>query len=54
MRWLVAIGDFTISTENKNDVLGAKLAQEANSGNLLTTELTLIVYLLPENTDAKK
>lgn len=45
---LVAIGDFLISTENKNDVLGDKLAKQANEQNLLTAELQLAVYYQPE------
>lgn len=45
---LVAIGDFIISNENKNDVLGAKLAQQANEQNLLTAEMKLAIYYQPE------
>jgi type IV pilus assembly protein PilO len=44
MRWLVVVGDFTISNENKNDVLGAALASKANAQNLLTGEFNFDVY----------
>jgi len=46
---ILVISDFTISRENKNDELGAKLAAEATEKNLLTAELFLEVYHLPEN-----
>lgn len=44
MPWIVVVGDFVISNENKNDSLGSKMAQEANASNLLTTEMVLEVY----------
>lgn len=45
---LVVIGDLTISKENKSDVLGDKLAQQANEQNLLTAEIALAIYYQPE------
>lgn len=45
---LVVVGDFIISSENKNDLLGAKLAEEANARNYLTTELKLMLYYFPD------
>lgn len=45
---LIWVGDMIISTENKNDALGAKLAQQANAQNLLTMEVNLAVYYQPE------
>ena len=45
---LVVIGDFVISNENKNDILGSKLAQQANEQKLLTIEMNLAVYYIPE------
>ncbi len=45
---LVVIGDFIMSNENKNDVLGSKLAQQANEQNLLTAEMKLAIYYQPE------
>lgn len=52
--WIVVVGDFTISKENKNDVLGSKLAERANAENLLTAELTLEVYHLADKSVLKK
>jgi type IV pilus assembly protein PilO len=46
MPWIVVVGDFTLSKENKNDVLGSKLAEQATAENLLTAEITLEVYHL--------
>lgn len=45
---IVVINDFTISNENKNDVLGSKLAEEANTRHFLTAELLLDIYRLPD------
>ena len=44
LNWIIVIGDFSISNENKNDVLGTKLAAQANAENLLTVEMNLEVY----------
>lgn len=43
---LVVIGDFMMTSDSKNDVLGPKLALEASAENLLTAQLTLEVYYL--------
>lgn len=45
MPYLVVINQFTFSNENKADVLGAKLANQANAANLLTAEMILEIYL---------
>lgn len=52
--WIVVVGDFTLSKENKNDVLGAKLAEQATAENLLTAELTLEVYHFGEKSGHQK
>lgn len=48
LSWIVVVDDFTISKENTNDVLGAKLAEQANAENLLTAGIVLDVYYLTE------
>ncbi len=48
MSTIVVVDNFIISIENKSDVLGEKLAAEANAQDLLTAELTLLIYYLPE------
>ena len=45
---IVMVDDFTLSNENRNDVLGAKLAKQAADQNLLTAEITLLVYRVAE------
>jgi len=49
--WMVVIDKVMITDENKNDVLGAKLAEIANAQNLQTAELRLAVYYLSGETD---
>lgn len=44
LNWIVVVNNFTLSNENKNDVLGTKLASTANAENLLTVEMNLEVY----------
>lgn len=51
--WIVVIGDFTISNNFKNDVLGAKLAEQAVAQNLLMADLKLEVYHHAQNTPDK-
>jgi type IV pilus assembly protein PilO len=46
---IVVIGDFTISNENQNSLLGEKMAKQADAQHLLTGEMTLNVYHLPES-----
>lgn len=48
MEWIVTFGNFNFSNENKTDVLGSKLATEAGAENLLTAELTLQIYHIPD------
>jgi len=45
---LVAFGDFTVSKENKSDVLGVKLTEQANAQNQLTAEFILDIYYFAE------
>lgn len=45
---IVVVGNFIVSNENRNDVLGAKLAAQAAAENLLTATLILEVYRLAE------
>lgn len=47
MPWILAISDFVFSDENKNDMLGARLATIANEQNLLTAEVNLRIYFIP-------
>lgn len=42
--WIVVIDDFGISSENKEDILGNKLAEAANNQGLLTLTLMLDIY----------
>jgi type IV pilus assembly protein PilO len=49
LSWILSIGDFTFSDENKNDVLGAKLAALANEQNLLTATINFNIYFIPNN-----
>lgn len=51
--WIVVIGDFTISNDYKNDVLGSKLAEFAAAQNLLTADLKLEVYHYAKNNQQK-
>lgn len=51
---IVVIGDFVISNENTNEMLGEKLAAQANAENLLTASMTFEVYYLHENIDHVK
>ncbi len=44
LKWIIVVSNFTLSNENKNDVLGTKLAAAAIAGNLLTVEMNLEVY----------
>jgi type IV pilus assembly protein PilO len=52
MQHIVSIGNFTLTNENKNAVLGEALAKQALSQNLLTLELTLEVPFLREGKNA--
>lgn len=45
--WIVVIDNFTISNENKNSVLGTKLAETANAQHLLTLEMIIAIYYKP-------
>ncbi|MFZ2315053.1 MAG: type 4a pilus biogenesis protein PilO [Gammaproteobacteria bacterium] len=51
---VVVIGDFSISNENTNDMLGEKLAAQANAENLLTADITFEVYYLREKVNHGK
>jgi Tfp pilus assembly protein PilO len=51
---VVSINNFTLSNENKADMLGAKLAQKANANNLLTAEVIIEVYLLNKGSNELK
>lgn len=53
MKWIVVISDFILTSENKNDVLGSKLAADAAAENLLTAELTFEVYYLAGKAEKK-
>ena len=46
---IIVIGDFTISNESSNALLGEKLAQQAEAQHLLSAEMTLDVYHTLEN-----
>jgi type IV pilus assembly protein PilO len=46
--WLVEISNFILTNENRDDVLGTKLAQQANAENLLTAEVHLQIYHYPD------
>jgi len=48
MPWIVAINNFSISNENKTDLLGNKLAKKANAENLLTAEFNFVVFYQAE------
>jgi type IV pilus assembly protein PilO len=52
--WIVVVDNFTLSNENTTEVLGAKMAETANSQNLLTLDMTLDVYYKPEHPIEKK
>ncbi len=49
MSSIVVIGDFTVSTDNQTMLIGDKLAQQAAAQHLLTAEMTLSLYHLPES-----
>lgn len=49
MPWIVSVGDFTISSDSQNPSLGDKLAKQAELQHLLTAEMTLDVYHVPES-----
>lgn len=46
---IIVIGDFTISNESSNALLGEKLAKQAEAQHLLSAEMTLDVYHTLEN-----
>lgn len=46
---IIVIGDFTISKESSNALLGEKLAKQAEAQHLLSAEMTLDVYHTLEN-----
>lgn len=48
MESIVVIGDFSISSENQAMVLGDKLAKQAELQHLLSAEINLSIYHLPE------
>ena len=50
--WIVVIGNFSLSTQNKAEVLGAELAKEADTQKWLTTLLQLEVYYIAEKSKA--
>jgi type IV pilus assembly protein PilO len=51
MPWIIAINDFTITNEIKNDLIGPKFAKQAAEENLLTASFNFEVYYIA---DAKK
>jgi type IV pilus assembly protein PilO len=44
MPWIVVIGDFTISNENKTSIVGEAMAKQIEIQHLLSAEMTLDVY----------
>jgi type IV pilus assembly protein PilO len=50
---IIAVGNFTISNDGGAQLLGDKLAKQAETQHLLSAELTLDVYLLPELSESK-
>lgn len=50
MPLIVAINNFSITTEIKNDLIGTQLAKVAATENLLTAEFNLEVYYLADKT----
>lgn len=50
LSWVVVIGDFTINNEAESSLIGEKMAKQVASQHLLTAEMTLDVYYLPETT----
>jgi type IV pilus assembly protein PilO len=53
MPMIIAIGNFTITNEGGAQLLGEKLAKQAETQHLLSAELVLDVYLLPEQPESK-
>jgi type IV pilus assembly protein PilO len=45
---VIEVGDFSISSETRNDMLGGKLAQQAAQAGLLTGEFTFLIYHMIE------
>lgn len=50
---IIAVGNFTISNDGGVQLLGDKLAKQAETQHLLSAELILDVYLLPELSESK-
>ncbi len=48
MPWIVVVSNFTISSKDDTNALGTQMAEIAKSENLLTAEMTLVVYMLPQ------
>ena len=48
MSWIVEVGNFTISKELATDMLGDKMAKQAAAQHLLSAEIMIHVYHLPE------
>jgi type IV pilus assembly protein PilO len=44
LTWIVVVSNLEITSENKNDMLGTKLAAQATANNYLTAELSLEIY----------
>ena len=47
--WIIVVGNFTLSKDNRSELIGEKLAQQAEIDNLLTAEMTFEIYHLAEN-----
>jgi Tfp pilus assembly protein PilO len=49
LSWVVVIGNFTITNENEPTLIGEKMAKQVQAQHLLTAELAIDVYYLPES-----
>lgn len=47
--WIVDVGNFTITSEDQSSVLGERLAKQAAAQHLLSAEMVLNIYNLPES-----
>jgi Tfp pilus assembly protein PilO len=47
--WIVSVSNFTITNEDETSLLGDKLAKQAVTQHLLSAEMTLEIYTLPES-----
>lgn len=48
MNWVIVVGNFKISSSNEAVVLGDKLAEQAKLQHLLSAEINLEIYHMPE------